>query len=154
MDRRLVRVQESNHALGLGMHRAALGQIRNRLGHVEESGDTAGRRGIHHDRVVDRPLFGVHPDHRFLDLAGQQHVTQPGSNRCRELHDSDPPQGASGDPEVVEHIEVFHEGGLELDGQRIDMSAAFSRRDLGLLVRQWGNVKKLRNPLAPFDFHQ
>ena len=50
----LVGVQQLDHALGLRVHRAALGQVGHRLGDVEEAGDPAGRRGVDHDRVVDR----------------------------------------------------------------------------------------------------
>src|SRR3712207_8269335 len=40
-------------------------------GDVEEAGDAPRRRGVDHDRVVDRAAV-VAPGHRLLDLAGEQ----------------------------------------------------------------------------------
>ena len=49
VDRGLLGVQQLDHALGLRVHRAALGQIGHRLGDVEEARDPAGRRRVDHD---------------------------------------------------------------------------------------------------------
>ena len=51
-----VGMQHLDHAFGLRVHRAALGQLRNGSSDVEEPGDAARRRGVNHDRVVDRLL--------------------------------------------------------------------------------------------------
>ena len=56
MDGGLIRMQQLHHAVGLRVHRAALGQVGDGLGDVEEPGDAAGRRSVDHDRVVDRLL--------------------------------------------------------------------------------------------------
>ena len=60
----------------------------------------------------------------------------------------------AGQPEVVEHRQVFQERGFDIDGQRVDRSAAVGSCDLHFLVGQWRDVEKLRNALAPFDFDQ
>ena len=44
MDRGQIGVQQLDDAVGLRVHRTALGQIRHRLGDVEEAGDASGRR--------------------------------------------------------------------------------------------------------------
>jgi len=48
-------MQHLDHALGLRVHRAAVGEIRNSLGDVEEAGDPAVGE-VDHDRFVDRML--------------------------------------------------------------------------------------------------
>src|SRR4029077_6760232 len=56
--------------------------------------------------------------------------------------------------EVVKHVEVFEEGRLGVDGQRVDLTATVGGGDLHLRVGQRRDVEQLRNALAPFDFHQ
>ena len=51
-----VGVQQLDHAVGLRVHRAALGQVGHRLGDVEEAGDATGRRRVDDDGVVGRLL--------------------------------------------------------------------------------------------------
>ena len=116
-----VGVQHLDHAFGLRVHRAALGQIRHRLGDVEEAGDAAGRRGVHHDGVVDRLLALLGAGDDLPDLAGEQHVAQARRDRRRELDGADAAHRAAGQPEVVEHVEVFEERRLDVDGQRVDL---------------------------------
>ena len=154
MDRGLLGVQKAHHALGLVVHGTAGGKIRYRSGDVKEPRDTAGRRSVHHDGVVRGSFVGTQPNHGFLDLAGQQHVAKSGCDRRGELDGTDPAHGAAGDSEVIEHVEVFEERGLNIDGQGVDMPAAIGRGDFGLFVGEGRNVEELRNPLAPFDFHQ
>ena len=136
------------------MHRTALGDIGQRLGHVQESGDPAGGRRVDHDGVIQRSLVGVESDGGFLDFAGQQDVAQPRSDRGGELDRPDPAHRPPGQSKVVEHVEVFQERGLEVDGQRIDVSAAVGGCDLDFLVGQRWNIEELGNALAPFNFHQ
>ena len=93
-----VGVQQLDHALGLRVHRTALGEVRDGLGDVEEPGDAAGRRRVDHHRVVDRLLALLVPRrHDLLDLAGEQHVAQAGRDRRRELDGADPPHRPAGD---------------------------------------------------------
>ena len=123
-------------------------------GDVEEPGDAARRRGIDHDRVVDRLLALLGSGHDLADLAGQQHVAQTGRDRRRELDGADPAHRAAGQAEVVEHVEVLEERRLGVDGQRVDLTAAVGGGDLDLLIRQRWHVEQLGDALAPFDFHQ
>ena len=51
-----VGMQHLDHAFGLRVHRAALGEVRHRLGDVQEPRDAARRRGVDHDGVVGRLL--------------------------------------------------------------------------------------------------
>ena len=80
-----------------------------------------GRRGVHHDGVVDRLLALLGAGHDLADLAGEQHVAQAGRDRRRELDGADPAHRAAGQAEVVEHVEVFEERRLDVDGQRVDL---------------------------------
>src|SRR5690606_41606773 len=59
-------------------------ELGHRLGDVEELHDTAGGRGVEHHGVVHRAPVGVAPVDALLDLAGEQHVTQPGGERSEE----------------------------------------------------------------------
>ena len=149
-----VGVQNLDDAVGLRMHRAALGQIRHRLGDVEEAGDATGRRRVDDDGVVNGlfALLGAGDD--LADLAGEKHVAQAGGDRRRELDGPDPVHGAAGQPEVVEHGEVLEERGLGVDCQRVDGAAAVGGGDLDLLVGQRWHVEQLCDALPPFDFHQ
>ncbi len=150
----LVRVQQLHHAVGLRVHRPALGQVGHRLGGVQEACDPARRRGIDDYRVVNRKLVLVDAHHRLFDLAGEQHVAQAGRDRRRELDRADAAHRPAGDAEVVEHVEVFQKRGLDVDRQRVDLAAPLGGRDLDLFVGQRRNVEELRNPLAPFDFDE
>ncbi|CKO11387.1 Uncharacterised protein [Mycobacterium tuberculosis] len=136
------------------MHRSALGQIGHRLGDIQEARDAPGRRRIDDDCIIDRQLVLVEAHHRLLDLAGEQHVAQTGRDRRRELDRADTAHGPACDTEVVKHVEVFQEGGLDVDCQGVDLAAALGGRDLKFLVGQWRDVEELRNPLAPLDFDE
>src|SRR6202042_756166 len=83
---------------------------------------------------------------------GEQDIPQTRSDRRRELDRADAAHRFAGDAEVVEHVEVFQEGGLDVDRQRVDLATVFGRRDLELFIGQRRYIEELRNPLAPFDF--
>ena len=131
-----------------------LAKIGHRLGGVQEARDPARRRGVDDNRVVNRKLVLVEAHHRLFDLAGEQHVAQAGRDRRRELDRTDAAHRPARDAEVVEHVEVFQERGLDVDRQRVDLAAPLGGRDLDLLVGQRRDVEELRNPLAPLNFDE
>src|ERR1700727_1981320 len=81
-------------------------------------------------------------------------VAQARCDRRGDLDRADAAHRASGQAEVVEHVEVFQERGLDVDRQGVDLAAPFGGRDLDLFVGQRWNVEELRNPLAPLDFDE
>ncbi len=147
-------MQQLHHAVGLRVHRPALGQVGHRFGGVQEACDPACRRGIDNYRVVNRKLVLVQAHHRLFDLAGEQHVAQAGRDRRRELDRADAAHRPARDAEVVEHFEVFQERGLDVDRQGVNLAAPLGGRDLDLFIGQRWDVEELRNALAPLDFDE
>ncbi len=135
-------MQQAHHALTLRTHRSALREVRHRLRHVEEIADPPGRRRIDDDGVV-HPLAGlVGAHHTFLDLAGQQHVPKPPARWWWRTRWHRTCASHARRSEVVEHLEIFEERGLDVDGQRHDLPAALGGRDFRLLRRQRGGTSK------------
>ncbi|CPZ25218.1 Uncharacterised protein [Mycobacteroides abscessus] len=154
MDGGLIRVQQSAHALGLGMDRAALGDIGQRGRHIQEAGDPPGGWSVDHHRVVHMPPGLVGADDALLDFSGQDHVTQARCDGGGELDRTDALHRASGQAQVVEHVEVFHERRLDLDGECVHHPTAFGGRDLEFLRRQRWHIEKLGDALPILDLDQ
>ena len=83
-------VQQLDDADALPIDRSDLGELGDLGGRIEELPDPSGGRRVEHHRVVDVPPGLVTPDHRFLDLAGQQHVAQARRERGDEVDGTDP----------------------------------------------------------------
>ena len=97
------------HGVGVGPDRPDLGQPGHLGVDVEEPADPAGRRGVHHDRVVEvRPAVPA-AGYGLVDLAGEQHVPQARRDRGREVDDAEPGQRPAGAPQVVEHLQVLEQ---------------------------------------------
>ena len=126
-----------------------MGEIGHRFGDIQKARDAPGGRCVDDNGVIDRQLVLVDTHHRFLDLAGEQHIAQTRCDRRRKLDRTDATHRPAREAEVVEHVEVFQERGLDVDRQCVDLAAALGGRDLEFLVGQRRDVEKLCNPLAP-----
>jgi hypothetical protein len=134
---------------------AHLGEARHLVVHVEEPCDAAGRRGIENDRVVDRALAALlAPAGCLVDLSGQQHVSQPGRDRRREVDGTELVQDPSGTTELVEHVEVVEQRGSRLDGEGEHLAAVGPDRDRPLGIGQRRDVEDLGDALAVLDLAQ
>ena len=94
-----------------------------RLVHVEELRDPAGRRGVEHDRVVRVRQLLLPPPDRLVHLAGEQHVPQAGSDRGGEVDRAEPVERSRRQAEVVEGLQVLQQGVLGVDGQAEHLAA-------------------------------
>ena len=153
VDGGLRRAQHRHDAVALGLDRARAGQLAHLAGDPEEAGDPPGRRSVDDDGVVDRPAV-VPAGHRFLDLAGEQHVADAGSDRRGEVDGAHLAQRPAGPAQVVEQVEVLEEGLLEVDRQRLDLPAAAGDGDAALLVGQRGRVEQLGDALPALGLDQ
>ena len=77
-----------------------------------------------------------------------------GQPTVSELDGADPAHRPAGQTQVVEHVEVFQERRLDVEGQRDDFAAAVRGRDPSLGERQWGQVEELRDRLPLLDLDQ
>ena len=102
---------------------------------VEEAGDPAGRRRVHHHRVVvdtRRAAAGralsVRP-HRLVGLAGQQHVAHARGDGGGEVDRAEAAQRARRPGRACRTCRGIEQRLLGVDGQRVDLAAARGDRD-------------------------
>ena len=154
--RRLGGAQHGHHVVGLGLDRTDLRQAADLGRDVQEAGDASGRRGVEDHRVVGRTV--LHPSYDgFLDLAGQEHVLHARRDRRGEVDGAHAAQGAGRDAgrrQLVEHVQVVEQRGLGVDGERVDVTAVGSDRDLALLVGQRRGVEQLGDALPPLGLDE
>lgn len=147
-------MQQPDDAVALIADGAGLGEVGHRLGDVEEVADATGRRGVDHHGVVDAVALLVGVDDPLFDLPGEQDVAQPGGDGGDEVDGADALHRAAGEAEVVEHVEVFEQGVLDVDRERRHLSATLGGRDARVGRRQRRDVEELRDALTPFAFHE
>lgn len=123
MHRGLGRLEDAHHGLRLIVDRADLREAGDLVVDVQKAGDPAGRRGVHHDRVVDELSALVLAAHRFARLAGQQDVPQTRRDGRGEVDRAELLQRPARAAELVEHLEVVQKGAFGVDGQGVDLPA-------------------------------
>src|SRR3954454_13395370 len=105
--------------------------------------DPSGRRRVQDDRVVDRsvarraarPGPGAHlAPYCFVDLADQEHVTDAGRDRRREVDGTETLEQVAGAAELVEQLQVLEQGALRVDREPRHLTAPAAHRDLALDV--------------------
>ncbi len=147
-------MQQIRDALGLRGDRPALGNLGHGLGDIEEAGDPSGWRCVYDDFVEYGFALLIHPDRAFLDLAGQNHITQTGCDRSDEFDGTDPTHRPPGEAQVVEHIEVFEKGVLDIECERDYFATAVRGGDPGLGGRQRWQIEQLGNGLSALHLDQ
>ena len=128
----------------------------------EETADPAGRRGVHHDRVVHVAVVApVHPPPgRLGRLAGDQHVGQARGDGGGEIHHAEPGQRLPGAAQVIEHLQVVEQRAFRVHGQRVHVAAlpgallAQADRHLAFLVRKRRAVEEPGDALPALDLDQ
>src|SRR5205814_8949414 len=101
------------------LYRTNLGQPGDLGADVEETADPAGRRRVHHHRVVHVGVVaaaGPAPG-RLGRLAGDQHVGQARGDGGGEVDHAEPGQRLPGAAQVVEHLEIVEQRALRVDGE-------------------------------------
>ena len=121
------RAQQRGDALALGLDRAHLGQPGGLRGDVEEPADPAGRRRVQHHRVVHPPCRRAVRVVASLTLPVSSTSRRPGRDRGGEVDRADLAQRPAGRAQLVEHLEVFEQRLLGVDGQRAHLAAAGRR---------------------------
>ncbi len=119
----LRRLQHPHHGLRLAVDRPYPGQPGHLGVDVQEPGDPAGRRCVHHHRVIGPPSVRALAAGGLAGLAGQQHVPDAGGDGGREVDEPDLLQRLPGPAELVEHVEVLEQGLLGVDGERVQLTA-------------------------------
>ena len=153
------RADDFLHRVGVPANRPDPGQVGYLAGDVQEPGDPAGRRGVHHDGVVDAAALVLLTPDRLGGLAGKEHVTQARRDGGGEIHHAELGQGGTRMPQAIEHLEVFDQGRLGVGDQGEDVAALMSLRaeadgDPALGVGQRRHVEKLGDPLTALDLDE
>lgn len=97
------------------MYWFVFGQIGYCFGDIQEVCDVFGWRCIDDDCVIDWQFVFVEVYYCFFDFVGEQYVVQIGCDCCCEFDCVDMVYGLVCDIEVVKYVEVFQEGGFDVD---------------------------------------
>ncbi len=155
----LRRADDLLHGVGVPADRPDPGQVGYLAGDVQEPADPAGRRGVHHDGVVDAAALVVLAPDGLGGLAGEQHVAQAGRDGGGEVHHAELGQRGARVAQAVEHLEVLDQGRLGVGHQGEDVAALVSLRaeadrDPALGVGQRRHVEQLGDALTALDLHE
>lgn len=154
MHRGLGGLEDAHHRLGLIVYRADPGQAGDFVVDVQETGDAAGRRRVHHHVVVDVTTLPVPAAYGLAGLARQQHVAHARRDGRREVDRAELLERAARAAELVEHLEVVEKRTLGVDGQRVHLAAARGDGDLSFLVRKGFRLEELGDALPSLDLHE
>src|SRR5690606_14301646 len=146
---------------GVVADRAYPGQAGDFGGDVEETSDAAGGRGVEHYGVVDVRAGTVVPGtlrgaaaHCFGDFAGQEDVAGAGRDRGGEVDDAEAAECTADPAQAVEHLQVFQERCLSVDGERVDRAAVVGGGDFAFRIGQRVEAEERGDAVPFFNFHQ
>lgn len=159
MHDRGARAEHPGDRVGLSADGSDLGEFGDLVVDVEHVTDASSRRGVEDDGVVGerRPRLraaAAAAPHGLVDLADDEDVTHAGGDRRGEVDGSGLLEDRPGAAELVEDVEVFEQGGLDLDGQAPHLTAAGDLHEQPVLDRQRRHVEHLADALTSLDLDE